>query len=539
MPTQSSVACNLPTEILSYIFALVRDAWPPTRTDPPDEGGQTYDLGCIYITHVCGLWRKVALGTPTLWTNIDACLDIPLGLVPSILKRSGRLPLSLTFSLPNDEERRRTPDIQTILSTWLTDTVCSRLLSLTLEWFDRVEIDHVRPYLIRCMESLERFIFTASNLSDNTGGATQLPLDVCNSIKGSQLRELCLDDLMPVWEPATFCTTLTVLELHSYTGIPNPMLPTFQQLADALTSLRSLERLSLSDMFPDSEDLPSHDHYFSRIGLQPGFKELEIATYDAVESALDLLSHLVLPPSCTCHVEICDAEGIPVGSARQDVFTALVITLYHIRGVEHPPVKLIIDANMILLCQSEHAHPARCTADLSMSQDAYCLQPGDTQLHVLNGASSESANPTRGIFATPLQSLRAIGIQDGALQSIVHDDILSGLTAACGVRRLDIELLDSKAFLLELTKRVHGGYHIFPLLEIIHFHRGHHGGASKVETENLETECDADVFALVDLAKDRKKKGAPLREVSVEKVFAEWNAWDAVRSYVSVTVLDS
>ena len=52
-------ACSLPSEILSYIFALVRQTWETARIRRDDEDGYIYELNWILVTHVCSLWREV------------------------------------------------------------------------------------------------------------------------------------------------------------------------------------------------------------------------------------------------------------------------------------------------------------------------------------------------------------------------------------------------------------------------------------------------------------------------------------------------
>ena len=60
-----SIVSRLPTETLCDIFAQVAVRPPVQIRDPSD----LKDI--ISVTHVCKLWRNIAVNTPSLWTQID------------------------------------------------------------------------------------------------------------------------------------------------------------------------------------------------------------------------------------------------------------------------------------------------------------------------------------------------------------------------------------------------------------------------------------------------------------------------------------
>ncbi|KAI0046669.1 hypothetical protein FA95DRAFT_1559894, partial [Auriscalpium vulgare] len=69
------IACRLPPEILSKIFMAVSSIDPPHRgRRDPDDGS----LGWLTITHVCQLWRNVALQDPVLWAA-NIIVPFPFG----------------------------------------------------------------------------------------------------------------------------------------------------------------------------------------------------------------------------------------------------------------------------------------------------------------------------------------------------------------------------------------------------------------------------------------------------------------------------
>ncbi|KAA1477614.1 hypothetical protein DENSPDRAFT_875320 [Dentipellis sp. KUC8613] len=64
---------RLPPEILVNIFHFLRLVHPPVNTDLRNIDKAKIPakiLGWIQVTHVCTLWRTLALGTPGLWTHI-------------------------------------------------------------------------------------------------------------------------------------------------------------------------------------------------------------------------------------------------------------------------------------------------------------------------------------------------------------------------------------------------------------------------------------------------------------------------------------
>ncbi|VDB87060.1 unnamed protein product [Peniophora sp. CBMAI 1063] len=71
-------ASSLPAEILVIIFDFVRASWKPS-TSYNQYNHLTYDLGWIYVSHVCNPWRQAALGTASLWSRFNI-LSLPPGM---------------------------------------------------------------------------------------------------------------------------------------------------------------------------------------------------------------------------------------------------------------------------------------------------------------------------------------------------------------------------------------------------------------------------------------------------------------------------
>ncbi len=98
---QQTPALRLLPEILAVIFAFHVEANPtnPDSIGVVIPGGMTlaqFKLGWITVTHVCSLWRQVALDHCTLWTHHR--FNLGLEWTTEMLRRTGGAPLDLTFS---------------------------------------------------------------------------------------------------------------------------------------------------------------------------------------------------------------------------------------------------------------------------------------------------------------------------------------------------------------------------------------------------------------------------------------------------------
>ncbi|KAI5822780.1 hypothetical protein K523DRAFT_256385, partial [Schizophyllum commune Tattone D] len=103
---------KLPHEVLELIFEFGRPkydsflpCWPSDRTL----------RDCLAITHVCADWRRVALGLPFLWANIDLCHGRSTRAATAFLERSRHFPLTIFYSMPSDDYGDRCAMLEEIL----------------------------------------------------------------------------------------------------------------------------------------------------------------------------------------------------------------------------------------------------------------------------------------------------------------------------------------------------------------------------------------------------------------------------------------
>ncbi|CAE6423600.1 unnamed protein product [Rhizoctonia solani] len=91
---------HLPLELLSYIFVLCGES----------ADGEVDKVTSIQVVapSVCHHWRKVALGTPTLWTKIQIVKPVPCERTALFLKRAGpTVPLDIAILITTPHNRQK------------------------------------------------------------------------------------------------------------------------------------------------------------------------------------------------------------------------------------------------------------------------------------------------------------------------------------------------------------------------------------------------------------------------------------------------
>ncbi|KAH6905324.1 hypothetical protein BKA70DRAFT_1292756 [Coprinopsis sp. MPI-PUGE-AT-0042] len=118
-----SAICRLPTELLCKVFRECRNGCPQRAS------GKT-GVSWIATTHVCKLWRTVAIGDERLWSAL--CSTIPLPLLRLMAERCAWMPTSLSYAVPWGTKRS-----SLIKSIGLIEQVLpqsSRLEELMIGW---------------------------------------------------------------------------------------------------------------------------------------------------------------------------------------------------------------------------------------------------------------------------------------------------------------------------------------------------------------------------------------------------------------------
>ncbi|KAI0045416.1 hypothetical protein FA95DRAFT_1477356, partial [Auriscalpium vulgare] len=97
---------RLPTELIAYIFILLSNIDRPSYP-AAISGSPTYPcaptLGWIAVTHVCRLWREIALDYPSLWANVEFAMGSDW--TQLMLARARSSPLALNMYRPQQRLR--------------------------------------------------------------------------------------------------------------------------------------------------------------------------------------------------------------------------------------------------------------------------------------------------------------------------------------------------------------------------------------------------------------------------------------------------
>lgn len=123
-------------EILGEIFFHFLTPWDPLDGCQP----QTLDYAPWLLARVCRKWRRVAFGTPQLWTVVHTAypMNLPL-IIPSWIKRSGALTFQVFLEFPALLPQVQDPSFKLLLQAlWGEFNRCSTL------FLDLSPADYVR-----------------------------------------------------------------------------------------------------------------------------------------------------------------------------------------------------------------------------------------------------------------------------------------------------------------------------------------------------------------------------------------------------------
>ena len=267
-----SPVLRLLPEILVIIFSLHAEA-SPVGEDVGHKDifrGMTraqFRLGWITVTHVCRLWRQIALEHPALWT--DQRFNLGLEWTAEMLCRAGNAPLNLTFSeevvpFPPSED-----DAATIISK-----LHRRVSTLT------VGEGAFTPAVLNAL-TLQAPLISSLNISSASGKLVILPRALfADSVP--KLRHLFLRNILPIWTaPVLTGLKSLCLRINCHTDVGD--VPSYTDLFDALRAMPGLESLELGGClplgaFPDSlkeqkVELPNLWHLVIN-GHAPGFRQI-------------------------------------------------------------------------------------------------------------------------------------------------------------------------------------------------------------------------------------------------------------------------
>lgn len=211
-------ACQLPPEVLAEIFLCIRQFKSP--------------IAVIRISHVCHLWRTVALECRSLWSFISPC---SIFLVSMFVERAGNTPLSLHIHPSSGEE-----GFEDLLE--MIERYTDRFAGVDVE-LDADEFSYFEEYMTEnSWDSLQSLV-----LAHKQGKGVDVDLSFGGKLPPN-LRYLRCTFVVPLpWPNPALFRNLRTLRLR---GSGSDYLPTMPGFLDALESCTFLEQLFLRNSGP-------------------------------------------------------------------------------------------------------------------------------------------------------------------------------------------------------------------------------------------------------------------------------------------------
>ena len=191
-------------------------------------------LGWITVTHVCSLWRQVALNHSTLWT----CQRFNLGLewTAEMLNRADNAPLNLTLSEEFLLSQPSDDDATTVISKLL-----HRAGTLTIE---------EGAFTTAALKIITQPAPLMSSLyiSSSRGQFVTLPRSLFAD-SAPRLRHLFLCNILPIWTaPALTGLKGLTIKINRHTDVCD--IPSYTDLFNAFRAMPGLESLELAGCLP-------------------------------------------------------------------------------------------------------------------------------------------------------------------------------------------------------------------------------------------------------------------------------------------------
>ncbi|EIM84483.1 uncharacterized protein STEHIDRAFT_170168 [Stereum hirsutum FP-91666 SS1] len=231
---------RLPPEIISRCFHILASMEPPMYKEVVSTRircrGHVHlecviSLGWIKVTHVCGTWRCVALGDPTLWQDLSFFAMRPR-CFSTISRRSKSLPLSITCRIPPF------PVVRELFTRHYSRVQSMRLYGGPLHLGNVLRIAREPSPVLKSLSLLY------SAVDEHDDGFDGKALD---GIKADQLFPAYLKDLRSAYSgsvPSIFTGTVESLTLVGF-PFPGPPLHFTPKLTSLVVSLPAPSRLSL------------------------------------------------------------------------------------------------------------------------------------------------------------------------------------------------------------------------------------------------------------------------------------------------------
>ncbi|KAJ7606184.1 hypothetical protein DFH06DRAFT_1348269 [Mycena polygramma] len=261
--------CYLPTELLAEIFQFACVTSSSSRPSTLKS-----------LSHVCRVWRRVALGEPRLWTEIDYQHDHP-DFVNEQLRRSGNLAVVVKAHFPMHFNR----GLQNLR------------LALKESAIGTLDIQGPPEILDQVLQNLDAAFLKTLSLFVPSG---QMPKDTpypgpSFHLTAPQLRTLSLSNFVVPWD-ATIFSNLTHLRLH----LQDPTFaPSMIQILGMLTSSPMLRELNLLHAIENSSRLP-----LESVAVVSVTHLATLLVDDDILNHIFLLRHIEIQTPCTMSLKV-------------------------------------------------------------------------------------------------------------------------------------------------------------------------------------------------------------------------------------------
>ncbi|KZV66271.1 hypothetical protein PENSPDRAFT_755838 [Peniophora sp. CONT] len=535
-------ACRLPVELLTTIFAFVKDDWRPSESLHE----RRYDLRWIQVTYVCSHWRSIALSKPTLWSSFDG-YQIPPQFSALILARSQSLSIDLSWNSEYLDYEVCSKTLGDMEGWILSEPILQRTRKLAVHIADFDELDLIQdwsaaniPLLEELRLELSREIYDLNPVEWQNLLLPQLFLVTDGEVPPA-LSHISLCSIMPEWgSPLLSQTNLTHLSL-AFSSDLLPIfqrIPTLQQFIDILARMTGLRSLHLDAFFPEDQNNNN-----IQLRLPDCFEQLNFVVPERHENdnvamnCLFLYNHLTIPSTAQQSLHLGPSEfplnamnrAMPAYTVRR-LFTVsdgdsertrmTSLELHGLSIVARYTTTTALGAATFLSSREFAAHEASGLYG-QMSESVY-----DTPLFT-SGNSSMLASVESISFHYMSSVFGAISPDPTWLRR----EILYTLKDATKTQRVTIPYNFSHALLQLLALRDSDGLTLafWPALRTVTFEIRHVPGLWGLGSG---TDCSEEDVA--NMLRARRDCGAPIDRFRVEKELRTKDIWARVEDLVEI-----
>ncbi|RDX41117.1 hypothetical protein OH76DRAFT_1561755 [Lentinus brumalis] len=319
---------TLPHELFSIIFKYAtepeREALVPIFPICVDDDPVVDTVPVLHLTHVCRLWRAVALGDPTLWTRVDSRHPAQM---EAFIERSQNLPVSL-FVRAGPES-----DFADVLSSLPATRLCRLDMELETIPRDIAPLTHLHAPNLECL--------TISSEEEGSFGGVLPYWPQLLSTKVINLKALAVHPAMS-WIPSNHFPALT--HLHLSFAPEQPVSLCVYDILPLLSNTPQLEFAHIAGVMYSS--MHEHPSVIPPVAL-PRLRSLVCSGWAHVQ-VVKLLALVHLPDRCWVRL-----EDIPIDPSS-DGYPQPIPQIAPLSHTTHLEVASCED-HLLLVSEGEHS----------------------------------------------------------------------------------------------------------------------------------------------------------------------------------------